>query len=297
MSKDKSILVVGDLILDKYIVGKVTRISPEAPVPIVNVFKEEHKLGGAANVAHNLVRLEEKVTLCGLLGNDDDAKKFVELLASTDIQNNCIISDDFRTINKTRIIGENQQIVRLDYEEKYKDKVELENLDTNNHTYAIISDYGKGFCTLSLCKFLLESRLKVIVDPKGTHWEKYRNAYLITPNFKEFKEFLGKEIENNTKIIEKEAQHVIKLLGLKYLLITRSEKGMTLVDKDGSFHVDTVAKEVFDVTGAGDTSIATLTAYLNQGYEIKSAVIAANRAAGVAVSKVGTYAVSLSEIQ
>ncbi len=295
----KKILVAGDLILDKYIFGKVTRISPEAPVPIVNVSSEVHKLGGAANVAHNIVSLHSEVSLTGFLGNDIESSLFIDLLNGILVENKTILKTDFRTIQKTRIIGENQQIVRLDYEKFYQAiEEDIREIDLTNFNYVIISDYGKGFCSKEICQTLISNQhLKVIVDPKGKDWRKYYGAFLITPNFKEFQEYFNDTFENETDLITKKAKEIIEDLNLTYLVVTRSEKGISVMGKNEAYHFNTFAKEVFDVTGAGDTVVAALTVFLNEGRKIEDAVKLANYAAGIAVSKIGTYAVKREEIK
>jgi D-beta-D-heptose 7-phosphate kinase/D-beta-D-heptose 1-phosphate adenosyltransferase len=302
----RPILVIGDCMLDRYYFGSVSRISPEAPVPIVKVSETRDTLGGAGNVASNCAHLGAPVTLLGLLGNDDFGAVFKRLCARNNVDLVPMVSTG-RTIAKTRVIGEHQQIVRIDFEEdafparegasvlkkalRYLDKAGV----------VVLSDYGKGTCTAELCASIIRETRKrnvpVIVDPKGTAWDKYRGASIVTPNVKELGEIAGVPLGNDDVTIAETAAEIRTRFSLGALLVTRSEKGMTLVDKKSVQHYPTLAREVFDVSGAGDTVVATLAAGLASGYGLGDSVTLANRAAGIVVAKIGTVPVELAELR
>lgn len=302
--QDCHVLVIGDVMLDKYYFGEMNRISPEAPVPIVNMKGEMKTLGGAANVANNLVHLGCKVSLVGVVGNDQGRNEFFDMLESKGIDGSGIITDDRCTTTKTRIISGNQQVLRIDYEEKITisdstikqfEEWLLQKLKTNQFNSIIISDYEKGFCRKELCQsvisFANQLDIPIIIDPKGKEWNKYSNATIITPNMKELSDILGTDLSNTNEVISEYGPLLRQRYGLDYLLITRSEKGMSLVGEKDIVTIPTLTKEVFDVSGAGDTVVSTLATFIGIGGQIEDAVKISNLAAGIVVGKVGTYAV------
>ena len=299
-----SILVIGDVMLDRYIIGTVDRVSPEAPVPVVHIQEEKNCLGGAANVALNIAQLGHKPVLFGQIGNDSNGHLLKQEIAKHNIDFT-FAEYSLPTITKIRIIGNHQQIVRYDYEQiadQPNTTLALKNnLRSNHYNIAVISDYKKGLCNEAVCQYLIqtinENDGKVIVDPKGANWSKYRGAYLITPNMKELGDIVGKTISNTDDAVSQEGEKIRKAFQMEHLLVTRSEKGMTLINDSGVFHFPTEAQSVYDVTGAGDTVIATLTTSLFNGYTLIDAIQRANYAAGIAVSHFGTYAVSLKDLQ
>lgn len=292
--------------LDKYYFGKVERISPEAPVPIVNIVTEESRLGGASNVANNITSLGGQATLCGAIGHDLFGKEIERLAHRKGIKTDFIKTEQ-PTITKARIIGGRQQIVRIDYEQQLElpdnTREDLHNLlvkHLQDTPTLVISDYGKGMISEELCTFLIQTAktcgTRVIVDPKGQNWKKYAGADLITPNVKELGDIIGHPVKNENEEIEKNALEIIHHYGLAALLVTRSEKGMSLVSDQKILHIPTHSQEVFDVSGAGDTVIATLSLALTSGQEITNAIRIANVAAGIVVQKIGTATLSIEEL-
>ena len=287
--KDKKILVIGDLILDHYAYGTVSRISPEAPVPIVHIKSEEYKLGGAANVAANIATLSGNITLIGLIGRDRKGKKVIDLCKKNKIK---IFPEYFhRTIKKTRIIAENQQLVRIDEEQiTNKDlnprliKKEAEKADI-----IIISDYAKGAISPNLMKLLTSLNKRIVVDPKPKNKSLYQGVYLITPKQKEATEMSS--FEN----VYKAGEQLQRELNTN-VIITKGKQGMSIFN-NGIKDIPTFAKEVYDVTGAGDTVIATLSLALASGANLEESAILANHAAGIAVGKPGTARVYLEELK
>lgn len=302
-----NILVIGDIMLDKYFFGKVKRISPEAPVPVVNVTKEISTLGGASNVANNIVSLGGNVCLCGAIGEDAHGRELQNLADEKNIITN-FIKTIYPTITKSRIIGERQQIVRLDFEEKITLDENTENEYFSELTslidksdLVVISDYAKGFISPNLCikiiSYCRENNKKVIIDPKGKDWNKYKGAWLITPNVKELAEISEEEISNTDFDISKATKTVLHKYNLEQLLVTRSEKGMSLCSKEEAIHIATHSEEVFDVSGAGDTVVAALSLAIAKGIDIKEAIHIANVASGVVIKKMGTASLSINELQ
>lgn len=306
--KCNNVIVVGDIILDKYIDGYVTRVSPEAPIPIIKIKNERQALGGAANVANNLAVLGCKVSIIGITGNDEAGDRINSLLGNNQIETAIHRNNKYKTVIKSRVIGNRQQIVRLDYNddekpdendismmiEKFKDIVD-------GFEVVVISDYNKGVCTYELCteiiKICSQKNKTVIVDPKGTQWEKYRGATIITPNLKELSRLINTKLKNSNIEIEDKCKGVCDKFGIQYLLLTRSENGMTLIDRNNNFeHIPSKAKEVFDVTGAGDTVVAVLSSFIKKTEDILLSINIANIAAGIVVSKLGTAVVTLDEI-
>lgn len=304
------VLVVGDIILDHFLWGSVSRISPEAPVPVVNVTRENMMLGGAANVLHNLYALGAKASLCGVIGNDVMGDQLLGLLADVSSSTDGVIKvDDRPTIKKTRVIAHNQQVVRVDREVNQPVPVEavekiLAYIDANidNFDAVIISDYAKGMITESFMEQLRVCLAKhqpvpLIVDPKPGRSGCYHGVTLITPNNLEAEKMSGITIHDDASLLEA-AQSLLAELSCEAMLITRGEAGMALLERGKPlFTIPTVAKEVFDVTGAGDTVIATLSMGLAVGLPFGTAATLANIAAGIVVGKVGTATVSITEIQ
>jgi len=308
--KDKKILVLGDIMLDKYIWGDVSRISPEAPVQVVNVLKESYAPGGAANVANNLAALGAKVFVVGIVGNDTTKDKLVKELKKRNIDVSGLINDsNKRTIQKVRVFGRNQQLLRFDYEnegyvndETENDIFEFISKKIDEIDAIIVSDYAKGVIKGSLMKKLIsfcnEKNKKIIIDPKPKHKDFYKNATLIAPNHTEAYQMIGSsENEDTNGDIEKIGKQLLKEINSN-VLITKGEKGMSLFEKGGRIiNIPTFAKEVFDIIGAGDTSVATITLALVSGASFEEAAIIANYAAGITVGKIGTSTVSIEELE
>lgn len=298
-----NVLVVGDIMLDRYWYGGTNRISPEAPVPVVKIDALEERPGGAANVAMNITSLSGNVRLIGLTGIDEAAKILDEELSKHHVHCDFVAVSTHPTITKLRVLSRNQQLIRIDFEEGF-DKVDaspiLERIQTalTTHKVLVLSDYAKG--ALSSVQKMIDlanqANVPILVDPKGTDFERYRGATLLTPNMSEFEAVVG-QCDSEQEIVEK-GLALIKKYQLKALLVTRSEKGMTLLQLDKpTYHLPTQAKEVFDVTGAGDTVIATLAAALASGQSLEDSCYLANAAAGVVVGKLGTSTVSQVELE
>ncbi len=296
------VAVIGDIMLDRYFYGDVARISPEAPVPVVNVKREEQLPGGAANVAVNLASLGASTILSGIVGQDSDGDQLQTQLESIDVQ--CRLNrSGSDTIVKTRVMGGQQQLLRMDFEEKLSGEAWAETWQCvlpslDDVKVLVLSDYDKG--TLSNCqkaiRYGMEKGLPVIVDPKGVDFSKYTCADLLTPNLSEFLAVVG-PVSSEAEMEEK-AQALISKLNIGALLVTRSEKGMTLFrPRQDSFHLPAITKEVADVTGAGDTVIATIAASLAAGVDLETAVTLSNLAASVVVGKVGTTAITAPELE
>ncbi|MDI1472356.1 MAG: D-glycero-beta-D-manno-heptose-7-phosphate kinase [Thermodesulfovibrio sp.] len=307
---NKKILVIGDIILDRYIFGKVSRISPEAPVPVVEVTEESYRLGGAANVANNLIALGGKAYISGIIGKGSTGKILKDLLEEKGIGIDYIFEDNRRTTVKTRIIAGNQQIVRFDIEDHRRLEGKAKELflsmiksALNDFDAIIVSDYKKGVISEELFRILVNHKNKngnfVAVDPKVGHFRLYKQVSLITPNIAEASH--GAEIEiKDEKTLIKAGFNLLKKLSCDSVLITRGEEGMSLFEKKDSdvivTHLPTVAKKVFDVTGAGDTVIATITLAHVSGADLIFAAKIANVAAGIVVGKVGTATATQEEI-
>ena len=301
------ILVVGDVMLDKYYFGEVTRISPEAPVPIAHVTKVKETLGGAANVAHNLALLGCQTSIIGQIGADNHGEIFLSKLKNLGVDYSGMIETSKPTTTKIRVISGHQQMIRLDFEDSSEldgatsDKL-IENFYERlpNVDAVIISDYGKGVCTKKICREIIGAcraqKKSVIVDPKGDNWQKYFDATFITPNLKELNAVLPKKISNIDAQIEEAAQKVIDEFNLSGLIVTRSAEGLSLINDKKISHIKARAQEVFDVSGAGDTVIAVFSLALAGKIDSEAAAYLANVAAGVVVAKVGTYAVNRAEL-
>ncbi|MDP8033872.1 bifunctional D-glycero-beta-D-manno-heptose-7-phosphate kinase/D-glycero-beta-D-manno-heptose 1-phosphate adenylyltransferase HldE [Pasteurella atlantica] len=301
--KNAKVLVLGDVMLDRYWFGATNRISPEAPVPVVKVQDIEERAGGAANVAMNIAALNVPVTLHGLIGQDDAGNALDKLLNAHHIQNNCVALATHPTITKLRVLSRHQQLLRLDFEENFYHTASqslLEKLTNEVAQYGalVLSDYGKGTldAVQDMIKIARKVNVPVLIDPKGTDFERYRGATLLTPNMTEFEAVVG-SCKNDNDIIEKG----LKLMAdydFSALLVTRSEKGMTLLrPNQEAYHLPTLAKEVFDVTGAGDTVISVLATALADGRGYEEACYLANAAAGVVVGKLGTSTLTPTELE
>jgi D-beta-D-heptose 7-phosphate kinase/D-beta-D-heptose 1-phosphate adenosyltransferase len=301
--KNAQVLVVGDVMLDRYWHGPTGRISPEAPVPIVKVEHIEERPGGAANVALNVAALGGKATLIGLVGNDEPANALVNSLKSVDVVTDFVVLPDFPTITKLRILSRHQQLIRLDFEQSFHhiDSTQvIEKIQSNlsaNNKVVIFSDYNKGSLAdiQPMIQLAKASGAMVLVDPKGVDFEKYRGATLLTPNLSEFEAVVG-HCETNEQLVER-GLGLIKQFDLQAILVTRSENGMTLI-REGEIplHLPTLAQEVYDVTGAGDTVISVLASSLAAGSSFEEACTLANAAAGVVVGKIGTSTVNTIEL-
>ena len=306
--KDVKVLVLGDVMLDRYFWGNVSRISPEAPVPIVNVNKTSSVLGGAANVAANIKSLGATPYLVGVCGEDKDAENLENLLDQNQISCKLFRFETRQTTVKTRIIAHHQHVARIDQEtNRYISESESEMIYEqisdliDSTSIVVISDYAKGFLTDDLLMRLITScKLKnkiVLVDPKGKNFKKYKGATILTPNRKESAEASGFD-ENEPDLIKNAGEKILSEADLEALLITQGEKGMTLLQKNGeSFYLEALTREVFDVTGAGDTVIATFAVAVGAGASFVEAAKIANIAAGLVVREVGTTSVSLEKLR
>lgn len=297
------VLVLGDVMLDRYWFGATNRISPEAPVPVVRVQQNEERAGGAANVAMNIASLNVPVQLLGLIGQDEAGSALTAMLQKQHIDCNFVQLSSHPTITKLRILSRHQQLLRLDFEENFHNVQSQSLLDklesaVKNYGALILSDYGKG--TLNDVQTMIQiarnANVPVLIDPKGTDFKRYQGATLLTPNMSEFEAVVG-ACHSEEEIIEKGLK-LISEINLTALLITRSEKGMTLLrPNQPAFHLPTEAKEVFDVTGAGDTVISVLATALADGRPFEEACYLANVAAGIVVGKLGTSTVSTVELE
>ncbi len=296
------VLVVGDIMLDRYWSGPTRRISPEAPVPVVKVEKNEDRPGGAANVSLNVAALGGKTTLIGFVGQDEAADSLEAKLNKHKVSFDLVKVSELPTITKLRILSGNQQLIRLDFEDSFSTADPaplLAKIDAAlpDFDVLILSDYAKGAltCVQDIIQLARKHKVPVLVDPKGTSFEKYRGATLIKPNMLEFETIVGK-VKNEDDLIEK-AKNLLNELDLEALLVTRSENGMLLVRRGGTvLTLRTQAREVFDVTGAGDTVVGTLATALSAGKSLEEACAIANSAAGVVVAKLGTSTVSPQEL-
>ena len=298
-----SVLVVGDVMLDRYWFGKTSRISPEAPVPVVRVDDADERPGGAANVAVNIAALGVRVTQLGLIGDDQPGDQLRRSLEASGIACELVVVPGVPTISKLRVMSRNQQLIRLDFEDGFADYDDAALLDgyrraLDEHDVVVLSDYGKG--GLARCGEFIRlanaAGKPVLVDPKGNDFGRYRGATIITPNLAEFEAVAGGW--NSEEELLGHARGLSELLGLDALLITRSEQGMTLLQADGQVvNLPARAREVYDVTGAGDTVIALLAAGLAAGQSLAEATALANLGAGIVVGKLGTATVSLAELK
>lgn len=301
--QDARLLVIGDVMLDRYWHGSANRVSPEAPVPVVKVGNQEDRPGGAGNVALNVAALGSATRLIGVVGADDAADKLQSRLEAAGVYCDFIQCADKPTITKLRVISQHQQLIRADFEEKFEAKDVASIIgkaqDLIDDTQAVIlSDYAKGALqdVAPLIELARSKGIPVIVDPKGNDFEKYRGATLITPNFSEFEAVVG-SCSSEEELVKK-GLNLVSDLGLEAMLITRGEHGMTLIRPDSpELHLPARAQEVFDVTGAGDTVISVLAAALAAGDSMSDATALANLAAGLVVGKLGTAAISGPELR
>ena len=306
LNKKPNILVIGDLMIDHYLWGSCDRISPEAPVQVVNVKKESSVLGGAGNVINNLVALGSVVDVISVVGNDSVANELKSLLEKIDVPtSNLVVENNRKTSKKSRLIASQQQVLRYDMESiddinENSHKQIIQTLEKNIDKYSsiILSDYGKGVLTTNLTKEIIKiankNSIKVLVDPKGKDYSKYKGSYTLTPNKKEAMEATNIDIKDESSLIE--ALKSLKTqCELEVSLITLSEQGIAIFDDELTIK-PTVAREVYDVTGAGDTVIASIAFALGNDLDIKDAIYFANLAAGVVVGKIGSATTTLDEI-
>ena len=300
------VLVVGDVMLDRYWYGDTGRISPEAPVPVVRIGDEERRLGGAANVALNLARVGAVTRLIGVIGDDEPGAAVRGLLAGAGVEPLLLESGSHPTVSKLRVMSRSQQLIRLDFEKSFALDGAFER-DALMQRYeqalagtdvVVCSDYGKG--TLADVQALIAAArrrgIPVLVDPKGRDWQRYAGASLITPNLTEFEAVAGAAGDDDDALVER-AERLRVDLAVDGLLVTRSEKGMSLFSAAGHLHLPAQAREVFDVTGAGDTVIALLAAGMGAGLEVGDAAAIANLGAGIVVAKLGTATASIAELE
>jgi rfaE bifunctional protein kinase chain/domain len=300
--QNTALLVVGDVMLDRYWFGDTERISPEAPVPIVAIKKVEERLGGAANVARNGASLGAKIKLLGLIGKDEAGAQVQYKLAQQGIESLLQVDETVPTIVKLRVVARQQQLIRLDFEEEPAQDSLTSKFASFEETLPLVkavifSDYGKGALKhvarmIELCK---QAGKLTLVDPKGGDYSKYAGATVITPNRSELRQVIGKWSSEADLTLK--AQNLRESLGLEAILLTRSEEGMTLFRANQVSHVGAQAREVFDVSGAGDTVISTLAVALAAGWDWDLAMALANRAGGIVVGKLGTATVSWEELQ
>lgn len=307
--KDLKIAVIGDVMLDRYLHGVVSRISPEAPVPIVHIKNTREVLGGASNVAANLAGLGCKVYMGGVVGDDSNKVLLESLMDEKNINHTgLVVSTERSTITKARILGGQQQMLRMDFEEigdlspdeSTKLKEWFSKLLSEGLNGVIVSDYAKGVCSDEFCQWIIKkannSKIPVLIDPKGKEWNKYNGCTFITPNLKELSEVIGYTCENIDKNVETAACIIKDKYNIANVVATRSEKGITVVTDNEIIHDPAAAKEVFDVSGAGDTVAATLLTCIVAGNNLENSVKIANIAAGVVVNKVGTYPIHNNEL-
>ncbi len=295
------ILVVGDVMLDRYWFGGVERISPEAPVPVVKVERTEERPGGAANVARNAASLGAHASLLSVVGDDEAGATLRALIEAEHVAAVLHRDASVSTTVKLRVIGRQQQLIRIDFESTPSREVLADKLSDFESLLAgcdvvILSDYGKGGLThiIRMIELARQAGKRVLVDPKGDDYSRYRGAYVLTPNRAELREVVGRWADEAD--LARRAERLRTELALEALLVTRSEEGMTLFRSGSVMHDPARAREVFDVSGAGDTVIATLAVMLAAGMELMDAVRVANHAAGIVVGKLGTAVVSASEL-
>ena len=301
------VLLIGDLMLDKYIFGSVERISPEAPVPIVSLVSEKQMLGGCGNVLRNLNNLGVKTSIISAIGDDPTGKSILEKLQEKNIlTSKILIMNKKRSTKKTRIIADRQQIARVDWdmegfnESDYNSILDFITEDIKLFDGIIISDYLKGICSSKVLKRTIDTARKnlipVFIDPKGDDWDKYHFANLITPNKKEAELVIGSRLNSN-KDFEFAGRKICKDYSIDACLITRGSDGMSYISTNDVLHLKSNAKEIFDVSGAGDTVIAAISTGLMIDLGIEQSVDFANKAAGIVVSHIGTSAITIEEIK
>ena len=297
-----NLLVVGDVMLDRYWFGDSDRISPEAPVPVVQVSKVDERLGGAANVARNVAALGANTTILGVVGEDEAGKRIGELLRQSGVNSQLEVDPQVPTTVKLRVIARQQQLIRLDFEETpsqtaLEQKLARFEKALGTADVLVLSDYGKGALSqvAAMIEYARAQNKVILVDPKGEDYEKYRGATVITPNRSELRQVVGRWADEDD--LTRRAQDLRRSLGIQALLLTRSEEGMSLFTDQGVSHVRAQAREVFDVSGAGDTVIATLAVALAAQWPLDRAMALANRAGGIVVGKLGTATVTSEELQ
>ena len=296
------LLVVGDVMLDRYWFGDSDRISPEAPVPVVQVSKVDERLGGAANVARNVAALGANTTILGVVGEDEAGNRIGELLRQSGVNSQLEVDPQVPTTVKLRVIARQQQLIRLDFEETPSQTALEQKLARFEKALVsadvlVLSDYGKGALSqvAAMIEYARAQNKVILVDPKGEDYEKYRGATVITPNRSELRQVVGRWADEDD--LTRRAQDLRRSLGIEALLLTRSEEGMSLFTDQGVSHVRAQAREVFDVSGAGDTVIATLAVALAAQWPLDRAMALANRAGGIVVGKLGTATVTSEELQ
>ena len=295
------VLVVGDVMLDRYWLGSVDRISPEAPVPVVHVSTTDDRPGGAANVARNVVSVGAHASLLSVVGADEAGGTLRRLIEASGIDARLHVDERMATTVKLRVIAQRQQVVRVDFEAPPPAEVLTAQLDAfadllPDHRLLLLSDYGKGGLThiVQMIETARRTAKPILIDPKGSDYARYAGATLITPNRAELRAVVG--AWSSEEDLEHRAQSLRRSLGLAGLLLTRSEEGMTLFSDEGAWSIPAQAREVFDVSGAGDTVIATIAAMLAADAPLKDAIAVANRAAGIVVGKLGTATASHHEL-
>ena len=295
------VLVVGDVMLDRYWFGEVSRISPEAPVPVVLIDHEDERLGGAANVAWNCKELNARIRLLSVVGRDEPGERLEKLLKGKGIEASLHRDRGLHTTQKLRVIGRKQQLLRIDFEKPPSSEVLASKLEEFKHALAdcdvvILSDYGKGGLAhiAEMIRSARRAGKRVLVDPKGDDYSRYKGASILTPNLAELREVVGSW--HDEKDLGRRAQALREKLDLEALLLTRGGDGMTLYRRGGAVGIKAEARDVFDVTGAGDTVIAALAVMLAAGVGLENAVRIANRAGGIVVGKLGTAAASYREL-
>ena len=306
--KDKKIVVIGDLMIDHYLWGAVDRISPEAPVPVVDITNEEYRLGGAANVVHNVLSLNAVPIVIGLVGDDTNADVLIDLFKDNNINTDFIYKDNSRpTTVKSRIFASGQQMLRFDQEKRHEisentERIIKKNIDLalENADALILEDYNKGLLSPNIIRYAIDKAnnigIPVLVDPKFQNFFEYKNCTVFKPNFNELKKNLNIEIHSDSEL-EKAAYSLLEILNPEYLIITLGEKGLVAFDNQKNvLKIPTFAKEVFDVSGAGDTVISVLTLCLAIGLDIKTSSIIANHAAGAVCGKRGINPVCIDDI-
>jgi D-glycero-beta-D-manno-heptose-7-phosphate kinase len=298
---DTRILVIGDVMLDRYWFGEVNRISPEAPVPVVRIEKCEERLGGAANVARNIAAFGAHTALLGVVGNDEAGNTLEQMLREQAIQAHLNRDPSISTIVKLRVIGRQQQLLRIDFEERpthtaLRSKLDQFNALMPEYDVIVLSDYAKGSLVNIAEMIAAAKKLSklILVDPKGDDFLRYKGASVLTPNKSELRQIVG-SWETEEQLTGK-AQRLREELELEALLLTRSEEGMSLYSAQGATHFPALAREVYDVSGAGDTVIATLATMLGAGVPLIDAVSIANKAGGIVVGKLGTAVVTPEEL-
>jgi rfaE bifunctional protein kinase chain/domain len=295
------VLVVGDAMLDRYWFGAVERISPEAPVPVVRVQRTEERLGGAANVARNVVSLGAGAGLLAVVGDDEPGRIVSGMIGGSGVRSHLHVDRDVATTVKLRVIGQRQQMLRIDFDDRPRHEALLRHLDDYRallgaYDLIVLSDYGKGglMHIEAMIDLAHTAGKPILVDPKGDDYSRYAGATMLTPNKAELREVIGSWKDEAD--LDHRVQRLRAELRLQAVLLTRSDEGMTLYSDEGAWSVPAQAREVFDVSGAGDTVIGVLAAMLAAGAGLRDAVAAANRAGGIVVGKLGTSTVDYAEL-